>query len=472
MKFSKLDLLTLLISLFLFASCNESSTIGLDLDPNNAIQGKLVDSLIVSTKTVADDAAVTYLGANSQANPTRLPLGFLTDPVFGTTEASLAFSVNVPANSYSFGLSPTIDSAVLVLPYASNFYGDTTTTDYNVKVTQLSNDLSVSGSFLSTNEYASLADAGSFTGKIKPNTVSKVTEIVAGKPDTIRTFPPSLRIKLDNAFIESNIIKKDASVLLNNATFNNSFRGLKVSTTVAGPGTGGMMFFNFNASAGARVDIYYKKQNATTVTERDTTTVTFPISQSVNPVAATIKHNYAGTLVDAQLKDATNQQFDITYLQGLAGLRNKISFPDLKNFTKNLGAKIVINKAELVVDISPGTDVAPFNPAQRLALYQYDIAGQRAFIPDQNTSNMVYYKGNFGTGYNISNKNYTFIVTGLIQNLIDGKIADNGIYLAPAPALITEYGINSPLTTAARSVIGSFGNGKKVKLNIYYTKIN
>ena len=476
MKFTKLDLLTLLISLFIFASCNDNNTIGLDVAPDDAIQGALLDTVTVTTKTVTDEVTVTYYGPTSETNPnpTRVPFGYLTDPLFGTTEAGLALSVNLPTNAYNFGTNAVIDSAILVLPYADNFYGDTTTSVYSVNVQQLTKDLSVENSFLSNKEYeAGLVIAGNFTGKIKPKTTVRISEIVPGKADTMKVVPPSLRIKLNNDFVVNNVMNIGAGALLNNATFNSAFKGVKVSVNKANSnGTGGIMFFNFASNAGARLDIYYKKQNATTASATDTLAVTFPISQSVNPVAATIKHNYEGTPVAGQLADVSNKQYEVTYLQGLAGLRNKVSFPHLKELAKNLGGKIVINKAELVVDISSGTDVAPLNPAKRLALYQYDIAGKRALIPDQNSTDHRF-TGNFGTGYNIGNKNYTFIVTGLIQDLIDGKTVENGLYLAPAPPLIAEYGINPSLTTADRSVIGSFINSNhKVKLNIYYTKIN
>jgi hypothetical protein len=93
MKFYKIDLLTLLISLFLFASCKSSNTIGLDVDPINAIQGELVDTITVSTQTLLDEPAST-------GGLIRYPLGYLTDPVLGTTESSLAMSVNLPSSAY------------------------------------------------------------------------------------------------------------------------------------------------------------------------------------------------------------------------------------------------------------------------------------------------------------------------------------------------------------------------------------
>lgn len=473
MKFSKLDLLTLLISLFVFASCNKSNTLGLDLDPNDAVQGALVDTLTITTKTVADEPTPTFYDVTSAVNPSRPPMGYLVDPLFGTSEASLAFSVNLPSAAYSFGTNALVDSAVLVLPYATEFYGDTTTSVYSVDVHQLQKNISLETSFLSNRDWAyNAAPVGNFTGKIKPKTPFKITDIVSGKADTLKAAPASIRIKLDKSFVQQNIVNLGSFALQNNASFNEIMKGLHVSINKANTtGTGGLMFFNLNGST-SRLELYYKKQNATTATATDTVSVNFPITQSGGPVAATIKHNYTGTPVATQLADVSKKQYDVTYLQGLAGLRNKITFPYLKAFAKNIGGKIIINKAELVVDLSTGTDVAPFLPAPRLAMYRIDLAGQRTLIPDQSSTDKRY-TGNFGTGYNSTSKKYSFIVTGYIQDLLDGKIEDYGTYLAPGPTLLSEYGVTPTIISGSRSVIGSFTNGtNKVKLNIYYTKVN
>lgn len=470
MKFYKIDLLTLLISLFLFASCNKSSDIGLALDPEDAIEGVLNDQLMVRTQTVPEETINTYLSSAS-SNPSRMPFGWMTDPVFGTTEVSLAMSVNLPSGNYSFGSNAVVDSAVLVLPLSTGFYGDTTTSVYSMNVQQLATNLSQQNSFKSDKEWAhQAAISGNFTGKIKPNTPISVTDVVSGGADTTRITKAAVRIKLDKSFIQKNIVEMSPSQLNNNVTFNEAFKGLHVavkkeSTT----GAGGLMFFDFTSAGGSQIEIYYKKQSASSPTAIDTVKVDFPINQSTGPVAATIKHNYTGTPIEAQLKNNT-QQFDVTYLQPLAGVRTKISFPDLKDFAKNVGGKVVINKAELVVELSASTDVFPFTPAGRLALYQYDLAGQRAMVQDQTTTDYRY-TGNFGTGYNASAKQYTFILTGYVQDLIDGKTQDMGTYLAPVASALTEYSIAPSITSAERSIIGSSSNTKnKVKLNIYYTK--
>ena len=139
MKFIRLDLLTLLISLFLFASCESTSTIGLEIDPNSAIQGALIDTATIFSRTVQEDIAST----NSAI---RHPMGFLKDPIFGTTEASLAMTVNLPYSAYNFGTTPQIDSAILVMNYGGQFYGDSTAT-YSIDVHQLNLNLSRKSTF-------------------------------------------------------------------------------------------------------------------------------------------------------------------------------------------------------------------------------------------------------------------------------------------------------------------------------------
>lgn len=458
MKFIKIDLLTLLIGLFLFASCKSSNTIGLDVDPATEIQGNLVDTVTVETRTIAEDVATTSLLV-------RYPLGMITDPELGTTEASLAMSVNVPSAAYSFGKVKVVDSAVLVLPYSTQFYGDSTAT-YSIDVHQLSSDLSERNTFKSDQVYPhnTTVLVGNYTGILRPTSKSKITEIVPGAADTLKTITSQLRIKLDPNFISSKILA-DTSILKTNSFFTAAFKGLHLSVNKdKARGTGGIAFFNF-AGADSNLEIYYKKENAKTSAATDTVVTKFPVLTTTNPVAATVKHNYSSK-VSAQLSDQS-AQFETTYLQGLAGLRNKISFPNLSTFVKNVGGRMVINKAELVIELSSGTDVSPFTPAPRLALYRNDIAGQRVNIKDNMTQGASYYGG----FYDATKKSYTFLMTGYLQDLVDGKTVDYGTYLGTSTA--TEFDMTAPATSAARSIIGSFGNPtNKVKLNIYYTKVN
>ncbi|ETZ19786.1 DUF4270 domain-containing protein [Pedobacter sp. V48] len=481
MKFIKLDLLTLLIGLFLFASCKDANTIGLTPDGDSPIKGILDNTVLVDSKTVLDSATASIGLA-------RHPLGYTTgDATFGTTEASLSMTVSLPSTSYSFGGIPTVDSAILVLPYSTQFYGDTTTSVYSLNVHQLKDDLSLQKVFLSNKVWPVETEVvGSITTKIKPKTPFKITDIVKGKPDTLKAVAPQLRIKLSNTFIQEHILNVDSAQRATNTKFSAVFKGLQVSVNkTSSSGPGGVMFINFGGTD-ANLQIYYKKQVGTSVVEKDTVAVNFPISSSSGPIAATVKHDYTGTPVKAQL-DAPTASFDVTYLQALSGVRNKISFPDLKAFVDkvkagNADARVVINRAELVVNLKSGTDVSPWNAAQRLSLYRLDIAGQRANIPDNegptqaNPNPPATYAGSeaaFGGFYDTTNKRYIFTVTSYLQALIDNKTVDYGTYLAPSS--LTEYNVFPSLTSGARSIINTAtpATGEKgIKLNIYYNIVD
>lgn len=476
MRFSKLDLLTLLISLFVFASCEKTSTIGLEIDPNSAVQGTLVDTATITSRTVADSNYPTY-GAGSAM--VRYPFGYLNDGLIGETTASIAMSVNLPSNAYSFGDNAVLDSAVLVLSYAGEFYGDSTE-NYNVKVHTLTKDLSTYNSYLRDTVYAKNTLLANKSGKVYPTTPVTVMDVLTGATDTAKVHKAQMRIKLDASYITDNIVNVNASILKHNSLFRNSFKGLHLELANANNtamSKGGMMFFDFS-STNSGLMLYYRKKNATTSTATDTVSVNFPIGTSNGPVAASIKHNHS--LVVKKQLDSTTKQFEETFLQPLGGLRNKIAFPYLKNFKTNAG-KIIVNKAELVIELKEGTDISPFKAAPRLALYRNDIAGQRINLQDNNVGSN-YAAGDpranastFGGFFDSVNKRYVFTVTAYIQDLLEGKTVDNGTFLAVTPASSFEYA--TTLNTASRAVISSSkkfsaANNKPMKLNIYYTKID
>ncbi|MEJ7557184.1 MAG: DUF4270 domain-containing protein [Pedobacter sp.] len=490
MKFIKLDLLTLLIGLFLLSSCKDANTIGFELDPSLAIKGTLNSTVAVKSITIKDDATSTVALS-------RQPLGYLNgDPTFGTTEASLAFAVSLPSNGYSFGSNPIIDSAVLVLPYSritdpatgtiiNEFYGDTATSVYSFKVHQLKDDIALQTNFQSNREFAvETPVVGSFTAKIMPNTPVRVTDIVTGKPDTSRFIVPEIRIRLDNSFIQSRILSLDSVTRSRNSRFAAAFKGLRISVDKATTsGKGGIILVDF-AGTNANLQLYYKK-DVTNSINKDTVGVSFPIAIKSGPVAANIKHDYTGTPVETQLNTPNPATpYNVTYLQGLAGLRNKISFPDLTAFVNSVKAgnpasRIVINRAELVVNVANGTDALPYAPARKLILYRNDIAGNRLNLIDysnpQNSNNPKYVGPDRAINgfYDATNKRYLFVLTSYLQNLIDGDTEDYGTFLSVTG--FDEANLTPSILTARRSVINTTtpGSGNNaIKLNIYYTKVN
>ncbi|WP_219223843.1 DUF4270 family protein [Pedobacter antarcticus] len=476
MKFQKLDLLTLLISLFLLSSCKNSGDVGLELSPTESIRGELLDTATVLSATQIDDPASTY-------NMARYPLGELKDEIFGSTNAEVVMSVAAPGSGFTFGKNTQIDSAVLVLPYTSGtsverYYGDTASV-LNITVKQLNSNLLDQKTFLSNATYPADDVLANVNKAVQPNTRVKITNIVTGKPDTIFSANPQLRIKLSTAMIQDKILKLDSATLANDKRFKAAFKGLKVQATTTSA-KGAVVFLDMTTADGASMEIYFRKQSASTTTAIDTVVSKFPVvtsatSANTNYVAASVKHNYADAVNE---NIASKTQTQVTYLQA-GGLRNKISFPYLTQLKEKIGGSLIVSKAQLVVELSNPTDTIPFKAPLRLALYRYDLASQRQLLPDGNPGSSTNPTGDprplpntFGGFYDKAKNTYTFEVTNYIQDLIDGKTVDYGTFLAATP--FTEFNLFPYPTSVSRARLGSFHNtdNKRIRLNIYYIKSN
>ncbi|WP_222537208.1 DUF4270 domain-containing protein [Pedobacter polysacchareus] len=477
MKFTKQDLLTMLIGLFLFSSCKDNNTIGLAPD-GDAISGDLYDNTTLTTRTQREDAVAA-------SALTRFPIGLMVDPVFGTSEAGVAMTVNIPSVGYRFGNNPIVDSAVLVLPYSTQFYGDSTA-KYDFAVKQLTTDMSLETSYLSSKEwFKNTSDVlgTNLDHQQRPTTSFKVTNIVTGKPDTAATVAPQLRIRLNPTLIQNRIVKLDTNIYARNDLFTSKFNGLYVNVTRA-TGVGAIAFFNFDqitdVNNGAKLQIYYRKDGTSPLTF-DTVSVIFPIDKTTSPVSAYVKHTYTAD-INTQLNDPSATQYPKTYIQGLTGLRNKISFDFSEFKTLTAGSKVSVNKAELVIDLSPEDDVY-FKPAPRLRLYRYDAAGLAINLPDNDRAVSGVSAGDpralpaqelFGGYFDSVNRRYIFSITAYVQDLIDGKKQDYGTFIAPTPS--TEFTLSPWAASAERSILlapvkNAAAGTKRMKLNIFYTKV-
>lgn len=460
MKLYKLDLLTLLISLFILSGCQNTDSIGLDVDPNTDLNAVFTDTITITSATVREDTVLTN-------TLTQYPLGYLTDPIFGKTTANIAMSLTLDPPGLSFGTSPVLDSAVLVLNYGKEFYGDSTSL-FQIEVHQLNSPLNATTRYYNTmpQSYNSTV-IGSKNLRFSIKDSVKVTEIVTGGADIQKNKAPHIRIPINSSFITSNFLNATTNTLSSNALLNKELKGFYLTINKAqSTGAGGIAFFNLTDSS--RLEVYYKNQNGAVI---DTTMHKFPIVNNSVPVIADFKHDYTGTNIPNSL-NKTSTQLDFTYVQGLAGLNTKIRFPYIEKL-KSLG-NITINKAELVVYVVGGTDT--FKPASRLIMYRNDIANQKQFIPDFSTDQSVSLTDlEFGGFFDPTNKRYKFLITTYIQDILKGKIKQYDTFIAPVEVGFNRAGgISASGNTAGQSVIGSGKSGVsyKMKLNIIYSKIN
>jgi hypothetical protein len=461
MKFFRIDLLTLLISLFILSSCKNQDGIG--LDPSQTLSGTLLVDTNIVVNTLPEDTVVT----NGLA---KTPLGYFNDPVIGTTEANIAMAISLPsASAYTIPTGTiTIDSALLVLRYADGFYGDSLNSKFKINVYQLKEKPLSTINYYNTRawSYDNTALIGSKTFNSRTHTSIRISDIVTGAADTLKKVPAQVRVPLSGTFFQTNLFNASAATLASNTVFQDQVKGLYLTMDKGQIGPGGNFMMAIDSS---NIAIYYRTDDG--AGNIDTAVVTLPLGAR----AAQIKHVYTATVQAAINQTTSNSTF---YLQGLAGLRAKVSFPGLTTLLNQAG-NIVINRAELVVTPVNGSTI-PFLPQNKLSLYQLDIAKQRIVLQDANPNDARYLGvSNFG-GYLTTNYDYHFLVTAYIQDLMRGKTVDYGTYLGPVDIINTSSVDYQPTPqTGGRVVaVGSIGNKASVdypyhiKLNIIYTKVN
>lgn len=466
MNIFRLDLLTLLMSLFLFSACQKPNSVGLVVNPQDAVNGFFTSSIAISTTTVIDNDPISTNALG------KYPVGALTDPIFGTTTSNLLISLNLPSNNLTFGTTPIVDSAVLVLNYANEYHGDPDA-PFIFDVYQLANRLVSTSILNNTNNTTPQGGIiGSKTCKINLNSsnLSGVKPIVGGVAGTPVTLPSHIRIPINSSFINPNFLNAPATNFVSNDSFGDFIRGLYLKATPT-TGAGGIVFFDLS-TGGSKLELYYHNAPDPAVKY-----VAFPIQASAaNPSVAAFSHNFAGTEVQAQLSNPSTA-YNYTFVQPMAGVRTQVNFPDLNPLTAQ--GKITINKAELEVSTYPLSSDIPtmFTPAPRLYLYRTDIAGQRKFVPDCNIADSRTLSDvNFGGFYSKNDGKYRFIITSYIQDLVNGKSKQYNTYISVADSTASRTSaLRSSATTAKRVVIGGGTNGTsqyQMKLNVTYSKTN
>ncbi|PJJ83669.1 DUF4270 family protein [Mucilaginibacter auburnensis] len=461
MKFFRLDLLTLLISLFILSSCKKQGTVNLGVNDGNLIEGSLIDTSTVYVNTVPEEDAIA-------SGLAKTALSYFKDPVFGITESNIAMDLNLPSQAAYTVPTGTIaiDSAILILPYTSGFYGDSLTTRFKANVYQLDERILSNGTYNASKKWKTksvLLGTKSFFPRTR-DSVRVIQPIRAGK-DSLMKFIPQVRVPLDPTFVNSILFNAPADQVASNLVFRNRVNGLYVTLDKNQTGPGGTMMFNMDS---ATVKVYVKV-TATDGSTIDTNVVVLPSVRR----SAEISHNYAGTAIATELAATTSKTRNTFYLQGLLGLRAKVQFPYLKEIITKAGSDIIVNRAELVISPQPGT-AFPYTPINSLMLYKLDLAKQRINIQD-NTQTDPRSATSYGGFYNSDKKEYRFLVTAYVQDLMRGKTIDYGTYIGAADNQGFSYFSDvtpNPQLDGRTAAVGSDGSTYRVKLNIIYTKVN
>jgi len=428
-------------------SCDKSSVIGLDVQPvNDLLNVNYQDTTTLITKTIRIDSLRTDEDLIYTADAL---IGYYQDPVFGKTTASLYTQLRLPTISPVFGPSQGIDSAILCLVYDPAYYGKMQRVAQKISVYELSDDILIANSYFSNN-----------TLNTKPSDLANYTFIPQPSQSvTINNelLEPQLRIPLDPAFAQTILDQTTTPNLASNAAFQTFMKGLYITTentSTLANAEGNILHFKM-ADAQSRLTLYYHNASGDSL----------KYDLSLGSVArfSHFTHDYLSSSIDAnlaaQLSLTPPAQNDVVFIQGLAGVKTKIEMPYLMNGVKS--APLSVNKAELVikVDVSSTYQLDTFPAPSKLVLFGINDDGTDYVLPD-------YAEGSnyFGGTYNSTTHEYRFNIGRYIQQVLIGKLKNNGLHLLPLSGAIN----------ANRVVIGGGGSGSlyQMKLNIAYTKLH
>ena len=431
---TKTRVLTLIfITLIGMLSCRKTpEKIGSDLQPTNSlitVAFSDAHDVVSSTFTVPSLSTkmlgYTFLGNNN-------------DPMFGISNFDFYTQFSLSTESQTWGENAVTDSVVLNLVY-NGYYGDTT--EYmTVRAYEILDDMYADSTYRSNMV-------------LECDETELANHVFSPRPHTIIDTVLDrgvLRIPINPALGEKFI--ENESELASDTKFKEFFKGLHVQCDITNA-EAAICFFNLIHSY-TYLRVYYHNDN-------DTLHYDFQVTSS----DARYNHYYHGfdaAVNPIQFNDTVNNE--ILYVQGCAGTRAYLNFPNLLEWANSLNNNVVINEAKLILT-GAVTDTADYTPPAKLVVAgaKFDTDTLYAILPDQFVGSEY-----FGGTYDATEGTVFFRITEYVQNVIK-----NGSYATECDGLLiyVDQGSYTPRRWAFHGPQSSDVD-KRVRLEIVYSLIN
>lgn len=425
--------LIFLISLIGFSSCRKNpKKIGSDLQPSNSlITVSTRDTLDIMTSTFT----VPYLSTKMLGYTF---LGNNNDPIFGISNFDFYTQFSLSTESQTWGENAVVDSMVLNLTY-NGYYGDTL--EYmTVRAYEILEDMYADSTYYS-NMVLECDDTELANHAFSPRPHTA--------PDTILdrgVLSIPINPILGQKFIENE------SELESNDKFKEFFKGLHVQCDITNA-EAAICYFNMTHTY-SYLRMYY---------HNDTDTLHYDFKVYSSDVRYNhYYHDFSAAPNPIVFNDTVNNTK--LYVQGAAGTRAWIKFPNLQEWANGLEGYVAINEAKLILS-GAISDTAEYAPPVRLiaAGAKFGTDTTYALIPDQLVGSEYY-----GGYYDATENKVWFRITEYVQNVVQ-----NGNYATECDGLLiyADQGSYSPRRWAFHGP-QSDSLDKRVRLEIVYSLLN
>lgn len=431
----------------LITSCKKEGDFNLGGSPNSNVGVQFTDTVTLVNQTfLLNDSIIS-------ASPAFLSFGAYSDPgVTGVTYAEAYAVLNLRTSSIDY-TGVTIDSSNLYV-YYDYAYGDTLS-GQDFAVHQVTTQMDGSVPYQPTTDFVTYdPTVGGSRSGVMPRPAHR----------------PVLSIPLTNAFATTLLTAANGR---NNTDFRSNYYGIvvKSNNNSAGSvirGTFSNSAIPSEASYGTltRLTVYIKRagvrDSAVFYLTKNTPSFNRLVTdRSGTPLSSLV--NNSDNITDA----AANNK---CYIQAGNGIVTKITMPYLLNLATINGSSVIVNKAILIAPMDEASYLTNYLPVREVGLlelnpdntYKYKN-GQLSYVPGSVPNSQGGYPAVTATAIASGTSEYRLDITRYVQFLLSGRYANDGFIINPVH--------NSYYTN--RAVLNSFNAAsKKMRLEIYYTKVN
>ncbi len=417
-------LLVFAVSFAFFISCEESSFVGLEVQPpSDRFNLRTIEDSDISTSVWKRDSILAI-------DHPRSLLGVLNDPVFGRMNASFITQIGV-WDQIDFGDLPVFDSLVLYLVVTGS-YGRGTE-EQEITVWELSEDIDYTASYYSN------FDPLPVVYNDEPLARHKIG-VPAG--DTLISF------HLTNQRVQDKLLFAPDSSVLSLSAFLRYFKGLYVDVALDDENARGSVYtINLNHT-GSKLSLFYRNENTPDTVETNFR-YDFIINEGANRINI-LSQDYENAVFSDRI-GVTDTGDSLYYIQGGGGMISRLEFDNLYAWRDSM--PVSITSATIYIPVKEDSYNEYFSLPGRVALFEMSEEGMLAGVPDFGLGD-AYFGGNFDEEKGA----FVMKVTNWFQNYVKGNRERDYLYLS-----VREGGTNPQRAVLTNSLHSAGGPWLEIK---------